>query len=599
MKLQLKILNGLRTNTILSLNIKSEHSSLESLHKIYETESFEISYFSAIEFQDIKLSFFDNELEYSECIAFNQGYEYIWRPKYKNFALFLNYFGQANITLLCTQFNNIKDVYVFEDIDILTTKASAEKIRKMINYLLNEDCQEVFSPLKTSRSSFSLKQGSTPPEIILEKYENILHDLEGLIAKICNKAIYKLIQANSLKSYKNQNSNIDDNSIAWLLSNPDRMYETCHDDDDAILNFKNSYYAVDIIEVSDPVYNFDIYENRIILGFLDSMISTANAIILTYNNLHDHYSNNSQSSYVSLKEYIKLVSFEKNEILIKKFQIVKEKILRLKNKLKQKFVNVKPFSTSPIITEKVRNDYNYLKLFKIIIQWYHLGKVDWEKFDLLLSINNIAKLFELYGYFQIKNSLSRVLNLSPILFLSEETDSVGYLYNLKDCDISLLYEPKYWMVGHAKSSMNQLVNIEGLSFYNGIINQRSRTHHFSHRCPDFMIVFNKNNHKQYFIIDAKYMSTINMLQREMPKLTLKYLHGLHHDTDIIRGLMLMNFGSEQQKYNFFCDEYNVFNVNKQQILGITLNESSSNEISILDEIFVELIKSFIHCLLEK
>lgn len=593
MKLKLKILNGHRSKTFFDLNLLNTNAETDGNSKyIYETESIEISFFSPTKLIDIKLLCFEGDLEYSDRIDFPDGYEYIWKPKHNNFALFLNYFGQTNLSLELINLDYSKNTYQFECLDIYTTKSNAEKIRQMIHYLLQENCQDIISPRRITQSPFKLTQGKTPPEILLEKYEQILYEITGLLEKINNQSLYKLTQTKLLTNYKNNHSNIDDNSIAWLLNNVDRLYEV-FPNEEAILQMNNTYYSSDLIEVSDSIYDFDIYENRIIIGFLDNMISMANYILANYNDRHTLEETTEHSLYVSFTAYIKKVSYDINERYIQKFEIIKEKLIHIKYRLQKKFSNVKSHAVSPLITGKIRSNYAYLRLFNIIIQWYRLGRVDWGKFDLLISINNIAKLFELYSFFKIKNSLSKILNFTPSLFICDETTSKGFKYDYQEYTITLLYEPIYWMIGHKKSAKNQLYNIEGLSFYNGSIGIRSRLHHFSHRSPDFVITICKGSKKEFLIIDAKYMSTIKMLQVELPKLTLKYLHGLHHDEYAISGLMLLNYGQEQKLYDYFCEEYNLFNSPKhQQILAMTLNEEpTSSETSLLDSTISHFINS--------
>ncbi|RYM53854.1 DUF2357 domain-containing protein [Serratia proteamaculans] len=565
MKIYIKILNGKRQNTTLTLNAMGDpmNNSGDTIF-VLEDEALELSIHSDENLGRPKILLYENEVDVTYIDETDDSWIYKWIPKklgrdyYECF--FHNYYGVAELSVE-SNYNQQVKLIDFEPIEVLAKKINADRVELMLNFLANKHSDALCAFFRVTRRKAGYIQGDTPAEILLEQLENTINKTLALVRKIIQSPITKL---SSSESYviPSDSTNIDDTSLAWICDNIDELYETdCTSS--AILEHDYKLYSAAKIRENKLYEDTNVYENQIIHGFISTLCIATSILLYGFETplKSSASSNTTPLGYLSFFSQIKKFQKNINERKILKCKNLLIQLHSLKKTMSDKLAIRKEIKGIPIFTMKAKNNSIYLSLFKKIVEWNRYGKPDWSVQDELLSIQSIPKLFEYYTLFYIKDLLDIKLRLTP------ETESnsceLKFSYPLKhDIKLSLYYEPKFWVVNHPNADLRGLVNSEGWTVSHGKLSQRSSTHRFSNRSPDFVITMEKDDTIiKSFVMDAKYTTSEKAFIHYLPELTLKYLHGIHSvnkRASPVAGLLIINPDITPHAKHFHSKNFDLF-----------------------------------------
>ncbi len=565
MKIYLKILNGKRQNTVLTLNSLSEFIIKGAANNfVLEDEALELSIHSQENLGRPKILLYENEIDVTYIDEINDEWIYTWTPKrlgrdyYECF--FHNYYGIAELSVELSLDQQTK-VIDFEPIEVLAKKINAERVELMLNFLANKHSDALCAFFRVTRRKAGYVLGDTPAEILLEQLESTINKTLILVRKIIQSPITKL---SSSESYviPSDSTNIDDTSLAWICDNIDELYETdCANT--AILEHDYKLYSAAKIRENKLYEDTNVYENQIIHGFISTLCIATSTLLYGFESPFKSSINSNATPLGYLSFFTQIQKFHKNinERKTSKCKVLLMQLHSLKKTMNDKLVINKEIKGIPVFTMKAKNNSIYLSLFKKIVEWNRYGKPDWSVQDELLSIQSIPKLFEYYSLFYIKDLLDLKLKFSPETEFNSRDFKFSYpLHN--DIKLSLYYEPKFWTVNHSNADLRGLVNSEGWTIYNGKVNQRSSSHKHSNRSPDFVITIEKDDIiiKSY-IMDAKYTTSEKAFIHYLPDLTLKYLHGIHSvnsRASTTSGLLIINPDASPHAKHFHSKNFDLF-----------------------------------------
>ncbi|WP_421595861.1 DUF2357 domain-containing protein [Rahnella sp. PD4] len=565
MKIYLKILNGKRQNTVLTLNSLSEFLIKTGAHNfVLEDEALELSIHSSENLGRPKILLYENEVDVTYIDEIKDEWVYTWTPKklgrdyYECF--FHNYYGIAELSVELNLDQNTK-IIEFEPIEVLAKKINAERVELMLNFLANKHSDALCAFFRVTRRKAGYVQGDTPAEILLEQLENTINKTLVLVRKIIQSPITKL---SSSESYviPSDSTNIDDTSLAWICDNIDELYETdCANS--AILEHEYKLYSAAKIRENKLYEDTNVYENQIIHGFISTLCIATSTLLYGFESPFKPSINSNMTPLGYLSFFSQIQKFHKNinERKTSKCKILLMQLHSLKKTMGDKLAINKEIKGVPVFTMKAKNNSIYLSLFKKIVEWNRYGKPDWSVQDELLSIQSIPKLFEYYSLFYIKDLLDLKLKFSPETEFNSRDFKFSYSLN-NDIKLSLYYEPKFWAVNHSNADLRGLINSEGWTVYNGKVNQRSSTHKYSNRSPDFVIAIEKNDIiVKNYIMDAKYTTSEKAFIHYLPDLTLKYLHGIHSVNSRMSttsGLLIINPDESPHAKHFHSKNFDLF-----------------------------------------
>ncbi|WP_187649825.1 DUF2357 domain-containing protein [Xenorhabdus indica] len=557
--LEFQILNGSRKGSTIVLH--SRDHAQHAMPYLLEDEAVIINFKSNIDYSQVSLLLHENEVEFTQCEydSKSNAWIYSWIPKrlggriYESF--FHNYFGVAELYLILST-GEQPEYIELENLDVLAKKINAERVEQMLSFLSKHNNEALCAFFRVTRRNAGYKDGDTPADIFLEWIEQNTNILLKLIDDILAEPVKKLISTYKLIT-PTLSSNIDDRTLGWLCDNVEELFET-EDEAGAIINFNGDYFGSKKIRENVLVNDTDIYENQVIHGFVHTLKMSVSSLLAGYDS--DSITKESRTEtngYISFFSQLKKFQRQINQRKIIKCNDILFLLNRIQNKM-QKVIPVKRRIVGlPSLTMKVKYNRAYLSLFNKIISWYRFGSPDWSKQEELLSIKSIPKLFEYYCLFYLKEQLDNNLKMQPIL--ESEDGKLDFSYQVREAEISLQYEPKYWMSKNKNSEAADLVNTEGWTLYNDSL--RIRNHHkiFSYRSPDFVFRVRKGNCIFHYILDAKYTTPKKAFSHYLPELTLKYVHGLHSrdGESTLLGLTLIIPHEESKVNHFHGDDFNI------------------------------------------
>lgn len=566
MKLDIEILTGKRKGTRLIL--EEGRGAAEALPYLLETEAVSISLYVNEPWTKVNLLLENVTVElYSSGLCENGCYCYQARPSFRKDggleALFYNYFGVAIFYVLLEQLDKCETVE-FGQIEILARKASVAQIEKMVDYILREGEDDLLRSLGATRRGVGHSEAGNTPQRLLEHLDVNLQLLENLAPNILYSPLSILTTQLEMVSVS-ENTEILDQGITWLLENLS-VLELAPDIDSAVFEYDFTYYAAKEIQTSVQKEGTDIYENRVIHGYLEKMLEFTQEIIRGFSDSKIPISLNSHDGYVSFFATMQQWMRKEGAVHIQRICQLQERIRRMQASFECK-VPVRALDyTLPRFTQRVKANRYYAILFRSIYQWYTCNSINWQGRQFLMAIRSIPKLFELYALMTIRHWCRR----NGV----EHREAEAALWNgyVGSQQISLYYEPIYWMEGHVQAS-GKVVNIENRKWQNAKSDflGKKRTGSYQCRSPDIVLeVVGACGEVTLIIMDAKYTTAKDAFVRDLPACTLKYVHGLAcRGSKHIVSAMIILYPDEVDSYmDYRVKPYDVFGENAQiPILG--------------------------------
>ncbi|NOX65392.1 MAG: DUF2357 domain-containing protein [Chlorobi bacterium] len=528
MKLVLEILTGDRVGQKIVLN-EGVDLSLNPSHYILETEAFQLHLLSSKPYTEVVLLMDDTDYFFHENGNQEKYHRYTLKPK-SNFshrydALFYNYFGIATMDVRVVCNSDVRILH-FSSIEVLARKLTAAQAEYMIEYIFDESEGDLSSCFSATRLGVEYVDGGEQPQRVIEKLAKSISVLEEMLPHILNKPLTRISSETRMQNGY-QATEIDEQGLVWLHENLSVLSET-DDFERAHLNYNNTYYIAKEVQTAITIEHTDIYENRVIHDFLAKLKRFS---IDLENGLRDTSGdrraiNRDAEGYVSFFSVMaswvsKLNSVEINTV--REFNMRITHLIRL-------FDKKVPVSTisygPPLFTQKVKSNRFYASIFRAAIEWHKYNRIDWRSRKMLLAIKSIPILFEYYSILKVRAELKAICGVDN--FLAGKGDMLTGLYRGKN--ISLFYEPEYWMVGHKNSYGAKYINTEIRQFHQSEAGGgfTPSSHKHRKRVPDIVIELKKSLTENVLLIfDAKYSKIETAYKNYLRECGMKYIHGIH------------------------------------------------------------------------
>jgi len=581
MQLNILICTGERKKE--TIHISEIDSYCEPTYWLKENEAVEIRLTTPKNFCDATLELYDHAINPTYREDNSSTVTFVWKPKNRwngsLESLFFNYFGVAELSVALTDTNNVDSIVSFQPIDIIASKANSSNVESMFRYLSELDDDVLHSIFETTKHSAGFNEGTCSPNGNLERLEFTLNKLLYLFQDVISKPITKLMPMTEVIQATGEEE-LDDSSLAWLMSNLSELEET-DDDVRAHLEYESSYYKANSIQVPVLKESTDIYENQVLHGFIVLLISETKKQLEIYSNglLKDKVlTRNLPIGYTSFFDQVKKFQHE----LIHKQKCRCASVLDSFTKMKQYLESKLPVSQAllgrPMLTPKSVSCLPYRIIFIEFIDWFEKKTPDWSAYKNLLAIKSIPTLFETFCYYRTCKVLNRILN-------NESNLHDAFFIDHKMVEITLVREPKYWMPNSNKAIESYFINSEGQTVYGGQVNERAHKGAYAHRCPDIVIeVKVENTPAKLIVLDAKYQEGRTAFSQSLKDCTMKYVHGIHyadHGGAAVHSMTILHPCDDGVFTSFHSDEYSLFGSKPAspalQCVGMRLGEAINED----------------------
>ncbi|USE34539.1 hypothetical protein [Endozoicomonas sp. SCSIO W0465] len=572
MQFEVEVLNGARQGMRFNLPLAYEvHRATTSMPYVLETEA--LALFVRMDRACDRLSLILGE----RVLTFTQGrnshaLEFEWYPPYRENgardALFYNYFGVAKFTLKLESEGSVESLDT-GPVEVLARNRTAKQAGHMVNFILAETDSDLNDEGGTTRFQGAASHREQL-NLLVERILNNASKLEGLAAQIFIKPIRTLTTDMALQRGADVYAP-GDQSLAWLMYNLSVLEETDDKSQSHLHVDGRMYWATELLA---PVIreHTDVYENRVLSGYLDSLLSVIADLLKHYAPTELSRLQNAHEGYVSFFACMEAWIHQVNSQQLVALKACQEQILSLRQQFMKRLPVRKSVRALPRITAKVRGSQHYLTLFRMVIDWYqHLGLEGKTPQQQFLAINSMPGLFEYYAFIRIRRwFLAKGLQENP---------GIGKPHLLctreNNLAISLHYEPVFWMVGNSKAG--NIINTENRSVSEARNNYPGRTREweFAQRKPDITLEVRRNGQLiGLLVLDAKFTTREQAFSQYLPECTMKYVHGIT-DADsvsvnggLVKAMIILYPHSHDELLDFHAAPFDAYGDQRQiPVLG--------------------------------
>lgn len=507
------------------------------------------------EIQDIKVYINDT---LRECF-YHEGNIVFKANEFLDDRIFLNYFGYVCFTVSIKTDKNEYEFYS-KYIDVaVRDNISSDLIRKMIHYIV-ENSQKYLFKEESNIKDFADVEKSKNKNINTEisMLENILLEYEVNFKYFKLGAKYK-IEDNYIIDDFEKIKEIDKETIQYIISNPQNLM-TANYNTGIRYNKLNLQPKKTLINKNKVSY--DIYENRVIVGFLKYVY---NLILSKISYIEKRVYN--QEAYSIRGEYISSASElykEVNKILDKykiKLERIKEKIQRLYVMYKQSLncgdININNVPKPSTIF--METGY-YRKIYKVIRDWFESGNYNLESEKMILTFSEASQIYEYYVLFRINNYinangyfLKERIKFNYRLRKNAKYKNTKYentfIFENGEMKAIVYYQPVIYYQPVDNDNNTGLFRNNNISF------EGERGHYYT---PDYVIKISKKEGSEFIILDAKWATVDSVISNSLKRIVYNYIFSIStiDSNDKIDKVWIINGKETQSQDNYI---YNIYN----------------------------------------
>lgn len=471
-----------------------------------------------------------------------------------------------------------ESAYYSDYLRIATTKQTARQVEQMLGEIENS----LPSFLEVCFSRSRKKAGLIKNDIrsiwntlrIIDEIISVYEENYGYFSNHKKSTVEQDTEIVDVKSMRK----IGQESLIWITSNPDNLVVT---EKESVIKHKEQYYAPTKVKTYISRYSYDIYENRMILGFLRSVIEYINKQITGFEREILELENIPNSIIVQLPNTHELTGrciyvYYKGvmERFEKKRDVLQELYYRYVRILECMAEGV--FSL-PKLTNTFKQVYHYRICYECMVKWFEAGDYSFDHLNYLFKLKTLSRIFEYFCLIKLQTAIVQngyvLTDTSRVVYdIEDDIEDINnkYVFSGHGYELTLLYEPTIWV-----NRLNDDINLysTGYNFTKRKWNDRWT--------PDFVMKITTFGNEYYYILDAKYSNFQNVKKRYIPELVLKYSSQIASKDKFFSDVIGVGaiYPSDSDKMYYF--KKNMVNSNRQSLpkyfsLAIVGEEEGNN-----------------------
>lgn len=504
--------------------------------------------------------------------------------------IFMQCFGVVQIKAVISG-----KMYVSDSISIMVTYNSHNKnVIEMINYIYDKGEEYLYE------NYISLDEiGETGNMTIESKFrflDEVIEIYEQFFPYFQSSPKTKSIIGETVGKFHKLNT-VSPKTIQYIASHPEELYEV---DFNTGINYGKRHFQPENTLISSTAYTCDVYENRVMTGFISTLISeleTSKEDVRNTSYTDDVYR---YGQYFESKKFIYRFRKKSSYEYIRKIDEYIEHFQMLWFRYRKIFSAEDMYiDYLPEYTDTFRMVTPYRAVYQKIYEWFQYGGHSSAKSQLLLSFISTSKIYEYYCLIKLIVTIREEMNCT---FIEEKTERFQYsetkYYSNTYCnntfffrssdgsEITLYFQPVIYGI--------TTLSRHGIELYRNRFASLSSANKGNTYTPDYLIKVNKDGVSKYVIMDAKFSSMQTVENDRLIELVYKYLFSIStlEDKDSIEGMLVL-CGKDSPENKI----YNLHDISESMNKYVTpfsyivnLSGADTNDNKVITDILSQLLK---------
>lgn len=466
-----------------------------------------------------------------------------------NPRIFQECYGVAFIQL---EINN--EQYISEPLSVMTNENNEinDSIESMTNYIYDNCKDLLYEEHQKNYIHSGLRSSSeTSIEVAIDKLSEIYNTYKDSLTYFRFAPVKKLIEVEKVDSFERIIS-ISSSAMKYIVTHADELEQT---QTNSGIRYMNKFYRPKNTLSKTTAYSLNTYENRVILGFIFTLIQKIVGIKKQLNDYSKKLFVKRIGNYIESRYYI----YSRSRTAIQKYKNRLDSLLDSYKHLYITYSHVFNLSSrdskmiinsAPKFTSAFRNIGVYRNIFTKIKAWFEIENINFDKEELLLSFIKTSKIYE---YFCLVRMLDVFHQLNPISF---EKKRLNYNLNRSYYQNTRVNNTFYYDFGKYKYTLFfQPVVFDDINenLQKGISLFRSTRYSVKGRdriyLPDYILKVTSQNESSYYILDAKFSNINTVIGKQLSELVYKYLFAINpvDKNSRLNGLFLLCGKDENDK----------------------------------------------------
>ncbi len=509
--------------------------------------------------------------------------------------IFTECYGFVQLTIIYNDINGNQFLCDTEYIHVMVRKGRQnDSVRRITEYVYTQSADLLYGkslPRETAGLRDNTHKTLESRILLLERIAVVFEENYRYFKTNCR---FKTVPREHVDHFEKLQY-VSSNTLHYIAQHPEELQPVHHSTG---INIGRTFYQPNKTLITDSVKSVDIYENRVILGFLIHLNSEIKRI---------------EQELISITSNVQQQAFEDGDYIassyfiyantISSLKIILADIRRLRTKYEHLLFSYSAIfsikSASAIIslprfTHLFKSIQQYHQIYQCAISWFSMGAFSLSEENFMLSFIKMSTLYEVYVLAKImaffKSTGYELLNAHKIQYPVSPSSRFRnahcnnlYVFKKDAGMVTLYYQPVIYSTDMGSLSGIGLYRNNAISFPDvdaGSIMQRRTQANNPMYTPDFLLKYETEGvtGAKYLISDAKFSTVKNVRTHQVAKLAYKYLFSISpiSNADTIIGLCIFNGQSDTEtdkSHNIY--DFELANPISPKAEIVTLTENST------------------------
>lgn len=450
--------------------------------------------------------------------------------------IFLECYGFVQITIIYDDPQRNQQIKDTEYIHVLVRKGRQnESVRRMTEYVYKQNADLLHGDRTLPKDISGLKESARKTiesHILLLKQISVTYEENFRYFKMNSRFV---TTPKERVDHFEKLQYVSRNTLQYIAQHPEELQRVYHSSGIQIGNFR---YQPNKTLITDNEKSYDIYENRVVLGFLAFLVRE---IVRIEKELSDVVSRvpfkiTETDGYVTSSYFIYEKTIDAIKILLGDIRDLHRRFTSLYYLYAEVFP-IKPevISAVPKFTPLFRAIPQYHQIFDCAVAWFSKGVFTIREEQFMLSFIKISTLYEVYVLAKLINYFKnggyslvvadKVPYPSPGRYYENTYCNNRFVFKNDSGQITVYYQPVIYNTNRKDVSGIGLYRNTSISFPKTNDGAKHRGRYYT---PDFLIKYEYigQSLEKYLIMDAKFSRIETVKNRELAELAYKYLFSI-------------------------------------------------------------------------